>query len=109
MQLEQAAAEAGLELDDAKNIVARGWVSPDPETELFDAWRIAQLSVAKRALDLGVAEEEIAALMRYFASEAASCAALEQAANARQAEFDAQLAKLRETQRRYHAEKTEAA
>ena len=101
MTFEEAAAEAGLPIEEATKLAEQGLVSPDPKTGEYDAWRVAQMTVAKRAIELGVDEEALAGLMAFFSGEAAACAAMEEAAAAREAELDAKLAELDETRRRY--------
>ena len=95
MKLEDAATEAGLSAADAKVLVDQGLVSPEPADGSFGPWQVAQFSVAKRAKELGVADEQIRGLLSFFSQEAAACAEMAARAESQQADIERQLLELR--------------
>lgn len=100
MNIEDAAAEVGLTVDAVRGLAERGLVTPDPKTGGYDAWRLAQLAVAKRARELGVADEEIVGLLSFLKAEVDSGAALEAAILSQQSALEAQLDELSAAQAR---------
>ena len=97
MNIEEAAVETGLNVEAVRSLASKGLVTPDPSSGGYDAFRIAQLTVAKRAMELGVAEEEIAALLSFFKSEAEATAALQEAVEKQRSDINAKLEELNVT------------
>lgn len=100
MNIEEAAVEVGLTVEAVRDLAARGLVKPDEKTGGYDAWRLAQLSVAKRGQELGVDETALAALLSYFNTEAESSAAIEAAIARQTAALDEQADALAATRER---------